>query len=97
MGDGQHIWAAAEWVLMIRNCFVREEVGKLILFSGIPKAWLESKKEISFGPVLTRFGKIQLSLKPEGGTMKPEWEGEWYGEPPKVEVHLVQDEKGAVR
>ena len=22
MGDGQHVWAAAEWVLMIRNCFV---------------------------------------------------------------------------
>ena len=25
MGDGQHGWAAAEWVMMIRNLFVREE------------------------------------------------------------------------
>ncbi|MFP5344729.1 MAG: hypothetical protein ACLGGU_03675, partial [Gammaproteobacteria bacterium] len=31
MGDGQHVWAAAEWVLMIRNCFVREEEDRLIL------------------------------------------------------------------
>jgi GH15 family glucan-1,4-alpha-glucosidase len=27
MGDGQHVWAAAEWVLMIRNCFVRKKMG----------------------------------------------------------------------
>lgn len=25
MGDGQHLWAAAEWALMLRACFVREE------------------------------------------------------------------------
>ncbi len=25
MGDGQHIWAAAEWLMMVRNLFVREE------------------------------------------------------------------------
>ena len=36
MGDGQHVWAAAEWVLMIRNCFAREEDDHLILCSGIP-------------------------------------------------------------
>jgi len=29
MGDGQHVWAAAEWVLMMRNCFVREEGARL--------------------------------------------------------------------
>jgi hypothetical protein len=23
MGDGQHGWAAGEWIMMIRNCFVR--------------------------------------------------------------------------
>lgn len=90
MGDGQHIWAAAEWILIIRNCFVREEGDKLILFSGMPKPWHESKKEISFGPTFTRFGKIWVFLKPEGGkdTLKPSWKGEWYGAPPKIEVHL---------
>jgi hypothetical protein len=42
MGDGQHVWAAAEWLLMLRNCFVREEPAAdgLILASGIPQAWL---------------------------------------------------------
>src|SRR6185436_20954594 len=36
MGDGQHVWAAAEWVLMLRNLFVREEGDRLILGSGLP-------------------------------------------------------------
>ncbi|MDX1698026.1 MAG: hypothetical protein R3308_07040, partial [Thiohalobacterales bacterium] len=31
MGDGQHVWAAAEWLLMLRNCFVREEGERLII------------------------------------------------------------------
>jgi hypothetical protein len=26
MGDGQHGWSAAEWLMMMRNCFVREEI-----------------------------------------------------------------------
>jgi hypothetical protein len=25
MGDAHHVWAAAEWVLMLRNCFLRKE------------------------------------------------------------------------
>ena len=28
MGDGQHIWAAAEWVLMMRGMFLRPESAK---------------------------------------------------------------------
>ena len=48
MGDGQHVWAAAEWVLMIRNCFVREEDEGLILCSGIPQIWLDKKQPITF-------------------------------------------------
>ncbi len=66
MGDGQHVWAAAEWVLMIRNCFVREEGDGLILCSGIPQVWLDKKQTISFGPAPTSFGDIQISIKPHG-------------------------------
>ena len=43
MGDGQHVWASAEWVMIMRNMFVREEQaeGLLILCSGIPQEWLK--------------------------------------------------------
>jgi len=63
MGDGQHAWAAAEWIAMVRNCFVREENGELILLSGIPQEWLNHKNKIGFGPVPTEFGMVSVSLQ----------------------------------
>jgi hypothetical protein len=88
MGDGQHVWAAAEWVLMIRNCFVREEEERLILCSGIPQAWLEKKQTISFGPAPTSFGDIQISIKPQGENILIEWTGQWFAQEPPIDIQL---------
>jgi hypothetical protein len=60
MGDGQHGWAAAEWVMMIRNLFVREEGEALILGSGIMPEWTASGQTISFGPARTPFGPVEV-------------------------------------
>lgn len=89
MGDGQHVWAAAEWVLMMRHCFVREEKDKLILFSGIPAEWLNRDEEIRFGPAPTAFGTISLLLKPEGEKIKIKWKGQWFSKPPVLEIRLA--------
>ena len=51
MGDGQHIWAAAQWLLMVRNCFVCDEGKRIVLASGIPQEWLE-QRDTSFGRTL---------------------------------------------
>ena len=88
MGDGQHVWAAAEWVLMIRNCFVREEGNQLILCSGIPRIWLEKNETISFGPAPTTFGDIQISIKPQGQNILVEWHGKWFAQEPPIDVQL---------
>jgi hypothetical protein len=60
MGDGQHGWAAAEWVMMIRNLFVREEGETLVLGSGIMPEWIASERPVSFGPTRTPFGTIEV-------------------------------------
>ncbi len=90
MGDGQHVWAAAEWVSILRSMFVREEPkeNKLILFSGIPFDWLNQAKGISFGPVPTVFGKIKLTLKKEDKTCTAKWQSEWFGQRPLIEIRL---------
>ena len=88
MGDGQHAWAAAEWIMMIRNCFVREEGNRLILCSGIPQAWLEKKETLSFGPAPTEFGDIQITITFEAGKPKVEWKGQWRKEEPQIEVRI---------
>ena len=50
MGDGQHAWASAEWVLMIRNLFVREEGERLVLASGILPSGLRRTTRFRSGP-----------------------------------------------
>lgn len=88
MGDGQHVWAAAEWVMMMRNCFVREEGSRLILAAGIPQCWLEGQKALSFGPAPTSFGTVSLFLESNGERVTVRWQGEWRSSEPVIEIHL---------
>ncbi len=60
MGDGQHGWAAAEWVMMMRSLFIREEGDMLILGSGIFPEWLQQDIPLSFGPTLVPGGSVSV-------------------------------------
>ncbi len=88
MGDGQHVWASAEWVMMLRNCFVREEGSRLILCSGIPRAWLDKKTTMSFGWAPTEFGDIMITIKFEEDKPIVEWTGKWFASGPEIEVRF---------
>ncbi len=65
MGDGQHVWATAEWVNMLRNSFCREEGNGLVLASGIQPRWLRTRERIAFGPTPTPFGAVEVWLEPD--------------------------------
>ncbi len=90
MGDGQHVWAAAEWVLMMRNCFVREEGNRLVLGSGIARSWLDQGAAISFGPAPTAFGTVSVDIAAEGvgggRCVRVSWRGDWHAAAPTIEV-----------
>lgn len=89
MGDGHHVWAAAEWVLMIRHCFVREEGDRLVLCSGLPRRWLQQDRPIRFGPAPTAFGPVTVTVEPrQGEPARVTWQGDWFGQPPTVDVRL---------
>jgi hypothetical protein len=89
MGDGHHVWAAAEWVLMIRNCFVREEGERLILGSGIPERWHEDPAPISFGPAATSYGEISLTITPLAKhRVRVAWQANWHAAAPIIEIRL---------
>ena len=87
MGDGHHVWASAEWLMMIRNWFVREENEQLILCGGVPTRWLD--KPVSFGPAPTAFGCVSVTLMPtpENG-VRVSWEGVWHQKAPEIKVRL---------
>ncbi len=81
MGDGQHGWAAAEWIMIIRNMFVREEDDRLILGSGIDPMWLESDGEVAFGPTPTPYGEASLKLAIEKGRVLLSVSADWRRKP----------------
>lgn len=86
MGDGQHIWAAAEWIMMIRNCFVRQEKEKLIFCSGILESWLAQDGRISFGETLTPYGAVTIEVEKQGKSLRIKWRGNWKEKMPQIEV-----------
>jgi hypothetical protein len=87
MGDGQHTWAAAEWVMLIRNCFVREEGDDLVIAAGIRPEWWRYMPA-SLGPVLTPHGPVTVQVAAMSGGAMVWVQGEWRGEPPRLRVRL---------
>ena len=87
MGDRHHVWAAAEWVLMMRNLFLREEGETLVLASGMAEEWLRAGGG-SFGPAPCEFGVVSVSVRPEGESVRVAWEARWHTPPLAVEVRL---------
>jgi hypothetical protein len=88
MGDGHHVWAAAEWVMMLRAMFVREEGDGLVLASGLPAEWLSGSAPLSFGPTPTPWGPITVTVRPAAERVTVAWTGEWRDAAPPVEVRL---------
>jgi hypothetical protein len=88
MGDGQHSWAAAEWVLYLRNAFVREDGAKLILGSGIAPSWLAGNASLGFGPAPTPFGPIEIEIETDAAGANVHWRGAWRAHAPEIHVRL---------
>ncbi|MEZ5326782.1 MAG: hypothetical protein R3F19_17175 [Verrucomicrobiales bacterium] len=88
MGDGQHGWAAAEWIMAMRSCFVREEEDSLIFCSGIFPEWLESGAELAFGATPTQWGQVSVRVIPRGDSYLVTIDGHWHHEPPAAQILL---------
>ncbi|MDF1614083.1 hypothetical protein [Desulfurivibrio dismutans] len=94
MGDGQHGWAASEFLMLIRNLFVREEAGKLIIGSGIFPEWLENPEGIFFGPTPTVFGPLSVTIKKTVAGIAVIIDNTWRTVPPRIEVRIPGRDPG---
>ncbi len=89
MGDGHHVWASAEWVMMIRNAFVREESDCLHLGNGVLPEWLEKREPIRFGPTYTAWGSASFTIEWEKDCPFASIEGDWHTDPPpQIQVSI---------
>ena len=63
IGDVPHTWSAAHYILHLRDIILREKDNKLILFSAIPKEWLDDGEIIELKNASTYFGSIDIKLE----------------------------------
>lgn len=90
MGDGQHGWAAAEWLLCMCAMFVYEEGDSLVVCAGIPEQWFYGDTELRCGPVLTIFGAVTVFVKPGAEQIIVEWESCWRKQPAHIIVRTPE-------
>lgn len=88
MGDGQHVWAAAEWIMMMRSLFVREEGDCLLIGTGLPRAWLQDKAALHFGPTATPYGRLCIRVLGHTDGVTVRWHGRWHGASPRLRFAL---------
>lgn len=88
MGDGHHAWASAEWVMMMRALFVREEADRLILGAGMAPELLAPGEPLEFGPTPTSFGPLTVRVEPGDSGVRIAWTAAWRDVPPEIEVAL---------
>ncbi|KJS01342.1 MAG: hypothetical protein VR65_09330 [Desulfobulbaceae bacterium BRH_c16a] len=97
MGDGQHGWAAAEWLLLIRNIFVMDEKDSLVIGRGVLPEWIQRKKKLSYGPTLTPFGRVSVEIDCRYTSPEVHLKADWYKRrPEKITVHLPGFKPGSL-
>jgi hypothetical protein len=83
MGDGQHGWAIAEFIMLIRNMFVLEEKDTLVIGNGILPEWLEMRKSLSYGPTLTPYGRVSVQIDHQNDRVRIQLSADWHDGPPQ--------------
>jgi len=73
MGDGDHGWAASEYLSFIASVLVRVQDGKLLLGFGVPTSWYDEPQGVSVQGVHTRHGTVDWSLKTDGQNYRLQW------------------------
>jgi len=75
-GNMPHGWTAAEWILLLRDLFVRDDGDCLVLAPHIPRAWLLPGAQFGARDLPTRFGLVSyLATVGDGGEIDLEYDG----------------------
>jgi len=64
-----HLWAAGQYVILLRNMLVREEGEELHLTSAVPLGWLAPGQALQVEEAPTRFGPVSLEVQARPGEL----------------------------
>jgi hypothetical protein len=73
MGDGDHGWAAAEFLSLVRDMFVRESSEGLVLLSGAPSSWFRERRPFSIADAPTDHGTVSVGVEFREGNAVVKW------------------------
>jgi len=62
MGDGHHGWAAADFVLAVRNALLLEEENHLVITPIMPQDWVAENNIIKVERAATYFGDVNFTI-----------------------------------
>ncbi len=74
MGDGDHGWAAAEYVNLIRDMFVTELGETLVIAAAVPENWFSIPGSINIRNAATNFGMLSYDLTWNNEEMLFKWD-----------------------
>ena len=74
--------------MAMRNSFVREESGTLIIGSGIVRHWLDGERSMSFGPAPTPWGDVTVGLESTPNEVVVNLSAGWRDSPPNIECRI---------
>lgn len=62
MGDGHHGWAAADFVLAVRNALLLEEESHLVITPILPQDWVLENNVVKVENAATYFGNVSFTI-----------------------------------
>jgi len=88
MGDGDHGWAAAEFLSLVRDMLVRESSEGILLLDGVPASWFRSGRPLGIERAPTDHGEFDVRVVPEDDFARVEWRCRRLGHQDRAPIHL---------
>jgi hypothetical protein len=88
MGDGHHGWAAAEWLLLLRNLVIHEQEDVLQITRLLPAEWCNPGQRVAISNAPTYFGHVSVAVEfmPNGEVLTID--GKWRNAPREIHWFL---------
>ncbi len=88
MGDGHHGWAAADFLIAIRNALLFEEGDHLVITPALPEEWAVENNVIKVENAPTYFGTLSFTIAFGERTGTLVVQGDWRNTPDYIEWDL---------
>lgn len=88
MGDGHHGWAAAEWLLLLRNLVIHEDGDTLEITRLIPAEWCRPNQRVAIRNAPTYFGKVSVEVAFTAKSETLKLDAEWRTPPRQIRWYL---------